>query len=216
MKYLPLILTAALLAACTLGATRSETPSMAGKTVYIVHGYMAGPTDHWFAWLKQQVEREGGSAKILTMPDSDDPDPAVWVRTLLKEVGPLDHNTFIVAHSLGTVASMRYLQEYPEARIGGLILVSGFDQRLSNIPELDGFLDWQPIDHGTIRRMAENRAVITAKDDEIVAPQLSVALARSLDADLIELDRGGHFLGSEGYDTFPQVWQKLKEQASAR
>jgi len=177
---------------------------------------MAGPTVHWFAWLKDEIGQEGGSAKILSMPNSDDPNPALWVRTLRMEIGPLDENTFIVAHSLGTVASMRYLQEYPDARIGGLILVSGFDQRLSNIPELDRFMDWQPIDHSTIRHMTAHCAVITAKDDEIVAPELSVALARSLDADLIELDRGGHFLGSNGFDTFPQVWQKLRQQASAR
>tara|TARA_B100000678_G_scaffold274816_1_gene266212 strand:- start:74 stop:724 length:651 start_codon:yes stop_codon:yes gene_type:complete len=216
MKYWPLLLIAALLAACTFGTAGSEKRSMDGKTVYIVHGYMAGPTDHWFAWLKDEIEREGGSAKILAMPDSQDPDPAAWDRTLGSEIDTLDKNTFIVAHSLGTVASMRYLQAHPDDRIGGLILVSGFDRRLPNIPELDGFMDWQPIAHDTLRRMTDNRAVITAKDDEIVAPELSVALARSLDAELIELDRGGHFLGSGGFHTFPQVWQKLKEQASAR
>jgi len=53
-------------------------------------------------------------------------------------------------------------------------------------------------------------------DDDIVAPQLSAALAQSLDAELIELERGGHFLGSDGFDAFPQVWQKLQQQAAAR
>jgi len=216
MKYLPLILIAALLAACTLGTVRSENRSMQGKTVYIVHGYMAGPTDHWFAWLKDEIEHEGGTAKIIAMPNSDNPDPAAWDSTLRKEIGPLDKDTFIVAHSLGTVASMRYLQDHPDARIGGLVLVSGFDRRLPNIPALDGFIDWKPIAHDTIRQMTDNRAVITAMDDDIVAPQLSAALAQSLDAELIELERGGHFLGSDGFDAFPQVWQKLQQQAAAR
>ncbi|MBB3033333.1 RBBP9/YdeN family alpha/beta hydrolase [Alteriqipengyuania lutimaris] len=189
---------------------------MDGSIVHIVHGYMAGPGDHWFGWLKGQVERAGGSARILAMPDSENPDPAAWDRTLVDEIGTPDQNTFIVAHSLGTVASMRYLQARPEARVGGLILVSAFDSRLANIPELDGFMDWKPIAHDTIRRVATNRAVVTATNDEVVAPHLSIALAGALEADLIAMDRGGHFLGSEGHDTFPQVWQKLTEQAAAR
>ena len=216
MRLRALALGSVLLLSCTkAGTIRPEQASMNGNTVYIVHGYMASPTDHWFEWLAGKIEAAGGTATILAMPDSDAPDPQAWVATLERDVVPLDASVFVVAHSLGCIATLRFLSRHPEARIGGLIAVSGFDRLLPTLPELDAFLTPRGYEPRRIGTIAPQRAVITADDDTIVPADLSRDLAAALDAELHVLPEGGHFLGSDGFETFPLVWAELERQAAA-
>lgn len=53
--------------------------------------------------------------------------------------------------------------------------------------------------------MIKNRVVISTKDDKIVPTNLSYKLAKSLDADFIQTQKGGHFMESEGYIDLPLV-----------
>ena len=53
--------------------------------------------------------------------------------------------------------------------------------------------------------MIKNRVVISAKDDVIVPTNLSYKLAKSLDSDFIQTQKGGHFMESEGYTDLPLV-----------
>ncbi len=183
---------------------------MQGKTVYIIHGYMAGPSDHWFEWLKEQVEGNGGKAHIIAMPNSSNPDAKVWTQTLEAGVGTLDDDTFIVAHSLGGISTLRFLSHHSDETIGGLILVSSFENKLPTIPDLDGFIDPKGFDAERIKSMAVNRVVFASDNDPYVDPALTQSLANSLDAPLYQIHGGGHFLSEDGYTTFPAVWSKLE------
>lgn len=182
---------------------------MQGKTVYIVHGYMAGPSDHWFEWLKQQIKDNGGDAQIIAMPDSSNPDARIWTQTLEDHVGILDKNTFIVAHSLGGISTLRFLNNHPDKKFGGLILVSCFEDKLPTIPDLDSFMVPRGFDAAVINNMTKNRAVFVSDNDPYVDPMLTKKLALSLDAPLYQIRGGGHFLADDGYTTFPKVWEIL-------
>ncbi|KAF1006166.1 MAG: putative hydrolase YdeN [Luteibacter sp.] len=110
------------------------------KRVVIVHGYMASPTDHWFPTLTQSLEVEGARVDVVSLPESNAPRAQAWAATLQDVVPHVDENTFIIGHSLGCVTTLRHLQSLPAgSRIGGLVLVSGFDCTLDNIPELAEF-----------------------------------------------------------------------------
>ncbi len=184
---------------------------MKGKTVYIVHGYMAVPSDNWFGWLAECVEQAGGCTHIMQMPRSDNPDARRWVRTLSDKINNPDENTYIVAHSLGCIATLCFLAGLGGARIGGLILASGFEDILTTIPELDGFIQGCAFDADVIKSIVEKRVVYVSLNDDVVDPQLTKKLASSIDAAIYEVEGGGHFLASEGYDSFPQIWDKLQD-----
>lgn len=208
---------AAGLAACVAVDRQDRDASMRGKTVYIVHGYRAGPQDHWFEWLAAKIRASGGDARILAMPDSSDPDPKAWNRTLRRDIPQLDENTYIVAHSLGTLATLRFLGGQEEnARIGGLLLVSPFAAPLPDIPELDGFIARSDFIPARIIDVAGRRDVVLSTSDPLVRPELSRALATSIDAPVTQVPDAGHFLGSDGYDSFPRAWALLEAQAAAR
>ena len=197
--------------------TDNMSGDLNGKQVYVVHGFMASPSDHWFGWLKSQLEARGAKVSILAMPDSSNPDPAVWQRHLEQNVERRDENTYFVAHSLGCIALLHYLQSLPaDTHIGGMLLVSGFNASLSLIPQLDNFTRTPALDADRLIAMTPNRAVIASRNDAIVPYALTVDLSRQLQSQLSTVEEGGHFLGSEGFTTLPVAYELLSAMMSAK
>src|SRR5580765_3812024 len=95
--------------------------------IYIVHGYGASSTDHWFPWLKQEMEARGASVSIIDLPTPTDPKLDEWEQALRTQVHSIDKNAYFVAHSLGSVTLLRFLEQENPNGLGGYILVSGFN-----------------------------------------------------------------------------------------
>lgn len=181
-----------------------------GKQVVIVHGYTASPSANWFPWLRETLIAEGAEVLSPPMPDSQAPQPLAWAQTLAKLLPYADTSTFLIGHSLGCIALMHHLQSMPSGtRVGGYVLVSGFDCGLSTLPELAAFMS-SPLDYAVLRQRAVRRASIISTDDAIVAPQASHQLAAALDTRVVEVSRGGHFLDRDGYTSLPPAYEALR------
>ncbi|MBG6245756.1 hydrolase [Candidatus Symbiopectobacterium sp. 'North America'] len=201
--------------AAVLSGCSSSSTQQSNRHIYIVHGYGASPSEHWFAWLKSEMEKTGATVSIIDLPTPDDPQPQAWQRALETQVTSLDNNTYFVAHSLGSITLLRFLEKHPaNAPIGGYILVSGFNERLSTLPQLDRFIK-PDIDYGKLVQRASTRVVIAAPDDNVVPYRFSQALAKSLDARFITVEQGNHFLASDGFTEFPLVLAELKKVVAA-
>lgn len=178
--------------------------------IFIVPGYAATPFDHWFPWLDVNFEEKDLEVSIIEMPSPNSPNLVEWVGTLRDVIGMPDDRTFFVAHSLGCITLLRYLESLPEGtKIGGIVLVSGFDASLPILPELDSFIQ-EPIEYSRIKRMTPQRVLITAMDDTIVPYKLTENLGKSLGGEVIVTDHGGHFLESDGFTSFPLVASTLE------
>ncbi|MCX2454022.1 alpha/beta hydrolase [Pedobacter sp. PLR] len=184
---------------------------MNGKQVYIVHGYMASVKDHWFEWIKTELEKEGIPVHILAMPDSGKPQPEAWINHL-KENVKITGETYFVGHSLGCISLLLYLNRY-KLKTSGMILVAGFLEQLKDIPELDSFLEEQISTTALIQNVPK-RLVIAAIDDDVVPFELTKKQAIALDAPLVAIPNGGHFLGRDGYSDFPELLKELKTMYS--
>lgn len=185
--------------------------SMKGAEVFIVHGYMAAPESHWFPWLKSEIERGGGRTSILSLPDSKNPKLLPWLASLKAGIKKVDSNTIIVAHSLGCITALNFISDLPDStRLGGFVCVSGFSEHLPNLPMLNEFTA-KTYDVAKVKKVVQKRSVIVANDDQIVAPDFTRRLAKQLDAPLHSIEKGGHFLGSDGFTEFPLVWQELEK-----
>jgi predicted alpha/beta hydrolase family esterase len=183
--------------------------SLRGKQVTIVHGYMASPQDHWFPWLKAKLEAEGAEVDVLALPDSAQARADAWQGYMKSHVQQPDANHYFVAHSLGCITLLRYLDSLPpQARVGGYVLVSGFADSLSLLPQLDEFTA-QPLDYRQLIAIAPKRLVIASRNDGVVPYRQSAALSRQLKAQLFSVANGGHFLGSEGHTELPIVYDQL-------
>lgn len=182
---------------------------MSHTRVFIVHGYTASPHSHWFPWLKEKLETRDIQVEVLTMPDPHRPEPAAWDAAMDSLVRDHDERTFLLGHSLGCIAILRQLSRLPASRrVGGILLVSGFDQPLHTLPELDPFM--QPgYDPAHIMALAPQRVVVASRDDAIVPYRYCQHLSEQLAAPLYSLEQGGHFLDRDGFLTLPLVHDRL-------
>ncbi|MGB4777179.1 RBBP9/YdeN family alpha/beta hydrolase [Microbacterium sp.] len=186
---------------------------MSLERLVIVHGYHASPSSHWFAWLADEVVRDGVRVAIPALPEPTSPDLEGWITTVADAIGTPDDGLTVVAHSLGAITVLHALGRLAgDWSLGAFVVVSGFADSLPALPELDGFTADPP----DIERLAERirqRTVIASDNDTIVPPAASHALGRRLDAQLVTVPGAGHFLADDGYTTLPAVLHPVTRPA---
>ncbi|MBN6066873.1 serine hydrolase family protein [Aggregatibacter actinomycetemcomitans] len=184
--------------------------------VFIIHGYGATPQDHWFPWLERLASQYGISVVTIPLPNSEYPDFERWQQTLRDYIGMPDEHCIFVAHSLGTISLLHYLSAMQPKRIGGMILVAGFAGRIPGLAtindfNIDAYVDRTTIDFATIRSMTPKIYCVISDNDYIVTPQTSHLLAQQLQAQIMNVENGGHFLAADGFTKLPQAWLALKQ-----
>lgn len=185
------------------------------KNLHIIHGYGATPDAHWFRWLGEQAHAHGAKVHMPALPQPEAPAFADWQQALADSIGMPDERDIFVAHSLGTISLLHYLNAARPARIGGLVLVSGFAGRLPGLSAIDGYsvdayVDQARIDIDRIRAMTPHITSIISSNDPVVAPQRSRQLAHALRSRIVQVDDGGHFLDREGFGELQPAWQAVK------
>ena len=180
------------------------------RQIFVLHGYSASINDHWFLDLKHQIEDEHTAVTLIPFPDSEHPDVDAWQKVLDEQIPNVNENTYFVAHSLGVITLLHFLQRHDYQHIGGMILVSGFSGPLSDISPLDAYIVKSKVDTNYFKDM-KKKLVYLSDNDDLVPPKLTVQLAKDIDAPYVIVPNGGHFLGREGYTAFPQVVNSLKE-----
>lgn len=180
------------------------------RQIFVLHGYSASIDDHWFLDLKHQIEDEHTTVTLIPFPDSEHPDVDAWQKVLDQHIPTVDENTYFVAHSLGVITLLHFLQRHDYQKIGGMILVSGFSGPISDFSPLDAYITKSKVDTSYFHDI-KKKLVYLSNNDDLVPPKLTIQLAKEIDAPYITVPNGGHFLGREGYTTFPQVVNSLKE-----
>jgi uncharacterized protein len=189
---------------------------MKSTNIYVIHGYTSSNQAEWFPWLKEQFKNSPVKIDIPNMPDSGDPHLESWLEHLRKNVLHIDENTIFIGHSLGCVTALRYILE-KDMKIKGAILVSGFINENPMVEQTEGlqeFVDGS-LDIARIKSLIQSRVVITAKDDDIVPTEATQKLAKELDAKLIILSSGKHFIARDGYTDFPVLLNEIQKLINA-
>jgi len=113
------------------------------KNAIILHAMEDTPEDHWYPWLKQELEKKGYEVWVPQLPDTNNPQLSQWVPCIL-EGGKFNEETVIIGHSAGGACVLAVLEEL-NIKIAQAIVVSGF----SFYPGGDGIVkpsyDWQKI-----------------------------------------------------------------------
>lgn len=182
------------------------------RQIYIVHGYRAKTSDHWFDWLKSKLENDQIEVSILAMPDSANPRKEAWL-TYLKEHTVITPNTYFIAHSLGCIATLLFLSRSGH-QIKGAILLSGFLRELPEIPELNSFIG-EKINFENIIQQIPDRLTIAAEDDYIVPFSLTEEFAKAIQAPLLKVSQGGHFLGADNFKEFPLLLTEAEKMLNS-
>lgn len=175
--------------------------------VYIIHGYGADSISNFFPWLKQKLNSVNVDCDILDLPNTNNPRLNEWLLCMSKNIKQINESVYFVGHSLGCISILKFLNQLKtNTKIGGIILVSGFDNSLPLFPILNSFVD-KKIEYSKIKLMTKKICVIASKDDDLVPIENSWELAKNLHAEFLKLNGYGHFLVFD----LPIVFDVLKK-----
>ncbi|KAA8999432.1 serine hydrolase family protein [Affinibrenneria salicis] len=181
------------------------------SNIVIVHGLSSTPRHHWFPWLRQQCENLDTRVIIPKMPMPRAPCADKWLAQLNETIEAPNENTWFIGHSLGCITILRYLSSLHERqKVGGVILVSGFFQRVEQYPEVNAFTEAK-INFALLRKIIRHRITILSSNDTVVAPHHTVNLREQLDAELYQFAGCGHFLDCDGFHQFPALHNILRD-----
>ena len=180
------------------------------KQIFLVHGFAATKKSNWFPWLSNKLSSELGLLlTVVHLPNSKKPKFNNWLESLLKEIPNPDNETYIIAHSLGCITLLKYIELLPEnSKIGGVILVSAFDKSLPFLPIISSFIESKP-KYQLITNKIKSVKVIASTNDLLVPIKLTQKVSKSLQTTLIEIKNAGHFTTQDGYTVFTKLYEIL-------
>lgn len=113
----------------------------------LVHGWDGGPTKNWFPWLSENLRDMGYFVLNMSMPNPAKPNRKTWIKHL-QDHATIDSNTIIIAHSIGCMAVLRYLEKIPNSP-KAMILVAPFSENEHKYKTVQSFfygdLNWNKI-----------------------------------------------------------------------
>lgn len=179
------------------------------KRAFIIHGFSGYPQEGWRPWLKSELEKNGFTVLIPSMPDTLHPKQSLWVKHLKDIVRAPDANCFFVGHSLGVMAILRYLESLSiNERIGGAVFVAGFTDlhigALNSYNEIRNFFI-HPINWGKIQTHCNKFTAIFSDNDPIVSIHYAEVFRSHLRTEVIIAPKMGHFSGDDGITQSPVI-----------
>lgn len=178
------------------------------QPIYMFHGYTSYAADHWFPWLEKQVEDQLDVPFIkLNFPDSNHPERHSWDQYCDRTIDGRDGIT-LVGHSLGCIQVLHYISQHAFQHLN-VLLVSGFDEPIWTLPELDSFTE-KPVDYTKILPKIDRVTVMSALNDPSVPYPYTLSMARRLHAKFVLLPEGHHFTDAGKDKQLPEAFQELK------
>lgn len=116
------------------------------KNAIILHGTGDEPTDFWFPYLKDGLEKRGYEVWLPSLPNPEYPNLEEWIPFLL-EGGKFSEETIIIGHSAGAQIILSLLENI-EVKIKQAILVSGYAKALRKAADSEKNVDeyaWEAI-----------------------------------------------------------------------
>lgn len=178
------------------------------KKIFIVHGFGGEPNGNWKPWLMAELMNLGVYACALAMPNPKNPICNGWIEEISRAVESSKRDqVYLVGHSLGSVAILRFLEITKAKNIKGAVFISSPIYKTTKA-KVATFLK-KPFDFKTIKKNAKKTLVIHGDNDRNVSVEQGVFLAEQLKSEILIIPKGGHLGGSDGYFTFPQLLEEL-------
>lgn len=180
------------------------------KKVFIIHGFEGSPNGGWRPYLMRELDKEKIYTCSLSMASPEAPKLEEWLEEIKRHV---DRNksdeVYLVGHSLGGTAILRYIEKYSSNNLKGIVCVSAPCHQNSNdkiIEFLASDFDWKKM-----KNKADKVAVIHGDDDPLVPVSDAHEIARELGGKLTIIPNGKHLNGSAGFVELPEALKVLIE-----
>lgn len=180
--------------------------------IILIHGYQGNKDNHWFPYIKQNLEAHGVEVFAPDMPQEYTVE--AWLLKL-KEISEQVHeHTILIGHSLGCPAILHLLSTLSKP-VFGTVLVAPFgktfgDETDPEIEECNRFVKtiaW--------KKVRENAGVIklfSSIDDPEIPVDISLHVGTMLKTPIRFIENAGHFCADDGFETFPELLEYLLTQ----
>ena len=175
------------------------------KQALILHAWHNTPDNHWYPWLKTELETRGYTVYMPEIPtmNSDAPDLATQMDFIEKKV-PLSKDFLVVGHSLSALLALRLAEKHQFAE---MILIAGWDFDDLTV-EHQSF--WKTkINHAAIRKNVKHIIVTSSDNDPYMTDFTMKEMAKRFAAEYIFSKGAGHFTKDYGVTTIPGLIQYL-------
>lgn len=186
------------------------------KKVFMIHGFLGRPNGGWRPWLMAELNKYKIYACALPMPSPENPKKEEWVNAIKEAVGIPSEDIFLVGHSLGVPAILRYLENLPpDQKIGGAMLVSGPscvlapENKESKLRKIDNFID-TAFNYEYIKTKSDKFYVIHGEKDDKVSLEHPDFIAKNLNCKKSILPNMGHLDDSECFE-LPKALEVILE-----
>lgn len=181
------------------------------KKVFIIHGFQGTPNGGWRPYLMRELEKHDIYACSLPMPSPEAPKLDEWLEEINHYVDMNKNDEiYLVGHSLGGTAILRYLEEYTSPNIKGAILVSTPCHQNAN-EKIRDFLS-SDFDWTKMKNKIPKVVVIHGDNDPFVPVSEAQKTTQELEGKLILISNGKHLNDeSAGFTELPEALSALIE-----
>jgi len=186
------------------------------KRVVLIHGWGGTPKNHWFPWLKKELENKDFEVLVPVMPDTHKPRPEPWINKIKEILSEPNEDTFLVGHSIGCWAILKYLQSI-DKKVGGAVLVAPWFvvKREGDYKDKDITDTWTKIslDFEKIKQAANNFTAVFSDDDPDVPLEYAKILKENINSKTIIEHNKGHFTMENNISQLPSVLKELLDMS---
>ncbi len=178
--------------------------------IFLIHGFEGVPNGGWRSWLMAEFSKLDVYTCALSMPTPEAPVLVEWLEEIKRVVARNStDDIYLVGHSLGGTAILRFAETYNFPNLKGLVSVSAPCTKNSN-SKISEFLE-RDFDFNIIKSRVKKIAVIHGNNDPLVPLSDAQKIAKETNASLTVIPNGGHLNGSAGFVTLPECFEILKE-----
>lgn len=168
-------------------------------------------TDHWYAWVRDELKGRGYEVIAEDMPDPVAAHANIWLPHIEKEL-KADEKTIIIGHSSGGIAAMRYLETH---RLFGAILIGVMQTDLGFEDEREsGYYDL-PWEWDKIKSHAGWIVQFSSTDDPYIRIAEPRLIHEKLNTEYHELSDRGHYMTDQNSlnHTFPDLIDVIEKHS---
>jgi len=145
---------------------------MSVKRIFIVHRWGGDSSKDWYEWITPILENKGFHVNVLNMPDTNTPTIANWVGKLNDTLTDPDNSTYIISHSVGCQAVLRYLENIGKQgkKIGGALFVAGWFH-VDVDKKWESIIPWieTPINFNDVKETTSNFRTLLSDNDQFTS-----------------------------------------------
>lgn len=169
-------------------------------------------TDNWYAWVRDELRRQGYEVFANDMPDPLDAHANIWIPYIARVIGG-DQKVILVGHSSGAVAILRYLETY---KVFGAILVGVNYTDLGFPEEKESGYYSDPWQWDKIKKNVDWIAQFTSRDDPYISEMESRHIHAQLGTKYYEYPGRGHFMVDDNpvNNKFPELMKEIEVRAT--